>query len=337
MAREWARRYWRELLRYLQQEGIQLRARQPRANDRFQAFDIGRRTFFLEACFCERDPVLLVPAITVRLRMSGKDGPAHYHLLKRHCGAISEELGEPPNWREYPPHRNLNLVYVYKANMDVTDEADWPNQHAWLASKLEKFNKVFRPRIMALNAADYDLLETLDDVEIVDTEAADIFGETDDFDDTEDFDDAEDMDSAVDLVKAFKEARALEEQAEYVTPSESNMPMHAYVVMLHLVSQGYSDFTEIRRVLCRESPGSYYITILEHIVRKIEVLEEAWDETIPPITALVFNTDGRASQWTCEILTGDGETQPTAKQVAQLAASVAAYDKWDQVLKALKP
>ena len=74
-----------------------------------------------------------------------------------------------------------------------------------------------------------------------------------------------------------------------------------------------------------------------HIVKKIKVLEEEWSESIPPITTLVFNTDGRASQWTCEILTGDGETQPTAKQVAELAASVAAYDKWDKVLKGLKP
>lgn len=115
------------------------------------------------------------------------------------------------------------------------------------------------------------------------------------------------------------------------------MPMHAYVVMLHLVSQGYSDFTEIRKVLCRESPGSYYITLLEHIVRKLKVLEEEWGESIPPVTALVFNTDGRAPKWTCEVLTGDGDVQPTAKQVAELAASVAAYDKWDEVLKALKP
>ena len=130
----------------------------------------------------------------------------------------------------------------------------------------------------------------------------------------------------------------MEKQAEYVTTKpKSNMPMHAYVVMLHLVSQGYSDFTEIRKVLCRESVGTYYITILDDIVKKIERLEEAWGESIPPITALVFNTDGRAPKWSCEVLTGDGDVQPTAKQVALLAASVAAYDKWDKVLKALKP
>jgi len=85
----------------------------------------------------------------------------------------------------------------------------------------------------------------------------------------------------------------MKEHAEYGTSqSESNMPMHAYVVMLHLVSQGYSDFTEIRKVLCRESPRSYYITILDHIFRKLQGLEEEWGESIPPITALVFNIDG---------------------------------------------
>ena len=112
--------------------------------------------------------------------------------------------------------------------------------------------------------------------------------------------------------------------------------MHAYVVTLHLVSQGYSNFTEIREVLCRESQGTYYITILDYIVKKINLLEKKWQESIPPITALVFNTDGSAAKWVCEILTVDGETQPTLQQIAELSASVAAYDKWDKVLEVLK-
>ena len=38
----------------------------------------------------------------------------------------------------------------------------------------------------------------------------------------------------------------METEAQYITSQpDSNMPMHAYVVMLHLVSQGYSDFTEM--------------------------------------------------------------------------------------------
>ena len=127
----------------------------------------------------------------------------------------------------------------------------------------------------------------------------------------------------------------METEAQYKV-SKSPMDMHAYVVMLHLVSQGYTDFVEIRKVLSRESQGSYYITILAHIVKKIEQLEEEWGERIPPITALVFNSDGSASKWTCETLAGDGSVQPTAKQIAELAASVAAYDKWDKVLAAFR-
>ena len=155
MASEWKRRYWAELRDYMQQEGIQLQAGSPGTGDRerIQPFEIGRRTFFLEAwIYTQR------PEIGVRLRMSGKDGPAHFHLLKRQSEAIRREFGETLNlkWRKYPrPDRNLNIVYVDKINVDVTDEADWPNQHAWLASELERFNEVFRPRIMILNAADW--------------------------------------------------------------------------------------------------------------------------------------------------------------------------------------
>ena len=130
----------------------------------------------------------------------------------------------------------------------------------------------------------------------------------------------------------------METQSEDKTSgTKSRMPMHAYVIMLHLVSQGHSDFVEMREVLSRDSQGTYYISILAYIVNKIEQLEEKWGERIPQITALVFNSDGSASKWTCEILTDDKDVQPTARQIAKLTASVVAYDKWDKVLEALRP
>ena len=159
---ELQRKYWTELRNYMQQEGIQLKARQPR-KDHLQVFEIGRRTFCLEVWIYKRDPEHGLPQIGVRLRMSGRDGPAHFHLLKRQSEEIVKELGETPKWREYPSHRNLNIVYLDKSNVDVTDETDWPNQHAWLASKLEKFNEVFQPRIMTLNAANWEPPEDEDE------------------------------------------------------------------------------------------------------------------------------------------------------------------------------
>ena len=132
----------------------------------------------------------------------------------------------------------------------------------------------------------------------------------------------------------------METETKYKVSSKSeasDISMHAYVVMLHLVSQGYTDFTEMRELLCLDYGGNYYTVLLTHIVKKIAELEEEWGESIPPITALVFNTDGTATESACETLTGDSTVQPTAKQIAALTASVAAYRRWDDVLNAFKP
>jgi len=46
-------------------------------------------------------------------------------------------------------------ISLHKGDTDPGDEADWPNQHKWLACKLEKFDQVFCPRIRELNADDW--------------------------------------------------------------------------------------------------------------------------------------------------------------------------------------
>ena len=89
----------------------------------------------------------------------------------------------------------------------------------------------------------------------------------------------------------------MEPETAYTVTPKSDMPMHAYVVTLHLVSQGYTDFTELKNLLCLDYYGNYYTALLEHIVKKIAQLEKAWGESIPPITAPVFKTDGTAPQW----------------------------------------
>ena len=85
----------------------------------------------------------------------------------------------------------------------------------------------------------------------------------------------------------------METQAEYNVSSDSDMPMHAYVIALHLVSQGYSDFTELKELLCLDYYGNYYANVLARIIRKMEQLEEEWGESIPPITALVSRQTAR--------------------------------------------
>ena len=45
------------------------------------------------------------------------------------------------------PKFSEKRIAFRRADVDVTDETDWSNQHEGLASKFEKLNEVFRPRI----------------------------------------------------------------------------------------------------------------------------------------------------------------------------------------------
>ena len=135
----------------------------------------------------------------------------------------------------------------------------------------------------------------------------------------------------------YEDAIAYYAKAIDLKPDLTEASSHLVYTMLHLISQGYTDFKELKELLDLDYHGSYYALLLGRIVRKIAELEEEWGESLPPITALVFRADGTATAWVCETLTGNSTTQPTAKQIAELKASVAAYDRWDEVLKALRP
>ena len=75
---------------------------------------------------------------------------------------IETELEDSLEWAELP-ERKSSRISLRKTNTDPGDETDWPNQHEWFASKLELFDKVFRPRIKALNADDWEPPEDEDD------------------------------------------------------------------------------------------------------------------------------------------------------------------------------
>ena len=115
----------------------------------FLVFSLGRANFSMTAWLGKK-----AREIVVRLYMSGPDATAHFFLLAEEQGEIESEFGEQLEWDELPG-RKSSKVSLRKSDTDPTDEADWPNQHAWLAEKLELFDRVFRQRIQALNAEDW--------------------------------------------------------------------------------------------------------------------------------------------------------------------------------------
>ena len=145
---DWRTRFWSRFREHLLEKKSKFKIRKP-SEKTFVGFGIGHPEFGL--------PATLSPQkgqIGIRLRMRGPNATAHFHLLEEQAVEIEQEFDTSLEWNELPGKKSCR-VSLHKKDTNPTDEADWPNQHAWLAEKLELFDRVFRQRIKALNAEDW--------------------------------------------------------------------------------------------------------------------------------------------------------------------------------------
>ena len=150
-------KFWTELRDYMSEKDSQLRFPNPSPHS-FLMFSMGSSDFSLQPFFRTR-----LKAIGISLYVSGENATAHFHLLKEQQAEIENEFGEPLEWAESPKDKS-NRISLRKEETDPGDERNWPDQHEWFASRLESFDKVFRPRIKALDADDWVHSEDEDDI-----------------------------------------------------------------------------------------------------------------------------------------------------------------------------
>lgn len=148
--------FWTKLRNDMIRKRSSVELREPGPSNHITA-PIGKSNFSISAYMDKQNR-----RVRVRIYIGGPDSTAHFHLLKEQQAEIQKEFDEPLEWEEQPK-RKEKWISLSKGDTDPTDEADWQNQHEWLAAKLEKFNEVFRPRIKALNAADWEPPETEDE------------------------------------------------------------------------------------------------------------------------------------------------------------------------------
>ena len=111
------------------------------------SFSVGRARFGLYAWGSVQKRY-----IAVALWVSGASRQAHFHLLEQDRAGIEESLGAALEWHQLSKSAE---VACCGRDTDLKLRGQWPEQHAWLAEKLEVFYQVFAPRIKELDAADY--------------------------------------------------------------------------------------------------------------------------------------------------------------------------------------
>lgn len=139
------KRFWREWSDYMTQIGKPLKGPQSGTWSLLN-FDTEHdgNEFYVDAYLIEEKK-----EIGIRLCIEWQSEMKYFYPLKKQRKEIEREFAEPLTWHESLRYEG-SRIFLQKMNTDLTDETDWPNQHEWLASKLELFDKVFRPRLKAL-------------------------------------------------------------------------------------------------------------------------------------------------------------------------------------------
>ena len=115
--------------------------------------------------------------------------------------------------------------------------------------------------------------------------------------------------------------------------------MEAYIVLLHLVSQGWANFADIMHLLGWDFYKMAHATrIVAHINERLPELSKEWGEEIPHINAFMFITgSGECSDYIRNnVFDCDEGEQPSPRQIAEYAKKIAAYPNWDKVLEVFR-
>ena len=141
--------FWTAFKEFAESAGTKLRVGKPLAEN-WTSFGVGRTGIVLAAVATKGDPrsVKITDHIRVEIIAGGPNREAIYQQLEGKREQIESELGARLTW--VPPGDRRNGRMYLSKDVDVDDPDDWPQQHKWLLTWLQKFDDVFRPLVKDL-------------------------------------------------------------------------------------------------------------------------------------------------------------------------------------------
>ena len=135
------RRFWTA---FVEGAGIQNRTPQP---ERWFSVGIGSSVANLSAVRVVRSR-----SIKVELNLHGKERAPYYAALLHQRAEIESELGSRVDFVGRPRTSSVELT----EGKDPLDEDDWPAQIEWFKDMFERFDRVFRNRIQAIDPEEWE-------------------------------------------------------------------------------------------------------------------------------------------------------------------------------------
>jgi Domain of unknown function (DUF4268) len=136
--------YWASFAEYLKEKGSTFRIRRPN-KDHWFSFAIGRSGFVISATISTDKQ-----RIGVELFILNDVEKAAFHSLLAEKQAIETEFGEALEWQELPGKKGSRIA-LFKLDVDPSDEKQYPELHAWMLAKMDRFKKVFAARVKSLS------------------------------------------------------------------------------------------------------------------------------------------------------------------------------------------
>ena len=89
------------------------------------------------------------PQLRVEFYVSMPESRRYFEILETQKAKIESEIGEPLVWSSAPGKQSCK-AYVRRPT-NFMDHSQWPQQHQWLRENLERFHRVFAPRVRQLD------------------------------------------------------------------------------------------------------------------------------------------------------------------------------------------
>ena len=139
--------FWAGLMDLLRQRNSPVSPTKPLPQS-WVTFSIGRSYMNLVASVHTREHW-----IGVSMSFTGPDAKSQFFQVLEQKDEIEREIGAALDWEEMP-NRKESRTSLW-LDVDPTKRSDWPQQHQWLAERLEAFHRAFAPRVKGLNAEQY--------------------------------------------------------------------------------------------------------------------------------------------------------------------------------------